>query len=83
LGVKPPTIRIPLAPVLWMASLCEFVFTPFGIEPPLHRRRVSFFQNNRAFSINKAKKVLGFQPQVSLREAIRRTIRWYRENGYL
>jgi len=83
LGVKPPTLRIPLAPVLWVASLCEIIFTPLGIEPPLHRRRVRFFQNNRAFSIKKAKTMLGFRPQVSLREAIRRTIRWYRENGYL
>ena len=83
LGVKPPSLRIPLAPVLLLASLCEFICTPLGIEPPLHRRRVSFFQNNRAFSINKAKTMLGFQPQVSLREAIRRTISWYRENGYL
>ena len=55
LGVDPPKIRVPLMPVLWLAAFCEFICTPLNLEPPLHRRRVSFFQNNRAFSINKAK----------------------------
>lgn len=83
LKVKPPSVRIPLQPVLWMASLCEALCVPLGVEPPLHRRRVSFFQNNRAFCIDKAKNVLGFQPQVSLEEAIRRTIAWYEQEGWL
>lgn len=83
LGVKPPSIRIPLQPVLLMASLCEAVCVPFGIEPPLHRRRVSFFQNNRAFCIDKVKKKLGYQPQVSLKESIQRTISWYEAEGWL
>jgi dihydroflavonol-4-reductase len=75
--------KIPLAPVLWLANLFEQIFVPLGLEPPLHRRRVSFFQNNRAFSIDKAKRLLGYQPQVSLREGIRRTINWYDEHGWL
>lgn len=83
LGVQPPRIRVPLTPVLWAASLCEAVFVPLGVEPPLHRRRVSFFQNNRAFSIDKAKSMLGYQPKVSLREALRRTIHWYQQQGWM
>ncbi len=83
LGVAPPKIRIPLAPVLWMASLCEAVCVPLHIEPPLHRRRVSFYQNNRAFDVSKAKEKLGYQPAVSLREAVRKTIDWYRREGWL
>ncbi|MDX1763014.1 MAG: NAD-dependent epimerase/dehydratase family protein [bacterium] len=83
LGVQPPRLRVPLAPVLALATLVETVCVPFGIEPPLHRRRVSFFQNNRAFSVAKAKEILGFQPRISLREGIRRTIAWYQEQGWL
>ncbi len=56
---------------------------PFGIEPPLHKRRVRFFRNNRAFSIEKAKRVLGYRPQVTLEEGMGRTVAWYREHGYL
>jgi dihydroflavonol-4-reductase len=82
LGVPPPRFRVPLAPVLWMAGCCERLFVPLKIEPPLHRRRVSFFQNNRAFSIRKAKEVLGLRPR-HLRESLRATIGWYREKGWL
>jgi len=83
LEVSPPGLRVPLAPVLLLATLCEKICVPLGIEPPLHRRRVSFFQNNRAFSVEKAKKLLGYQPRVSLREGIRKTIQWYEEHGWM
>lgn len=83
LGVSPPNLYVPMAPVLALATLCEKVFVPLGLEPPLHRRRVSFFQNNRAFSINKAKHLLGYQPQFSLEEGIQKTIQWYQAQGWL
>jgi nucleoside-diphosphate-sugar epimerase len=83
LGVAPPRLRLPLAPVLLAASACERLCVPLGVEPPLHRRRVSFFQNNRAFSVAKAKRVLGFRPRYSLRESLRSTIGWYRQQGWL
>ena len=83
LNVTIPKIKIPLTPVLLLAYICERICAPLGIEPPLHKRRVSFFQNNRAFSVEKAKNILGFQPQISLREGIKRTISWYEENGWL
>lgn len=83
LGVRPPRLRVPLAPMLALADLCEKVFVPLGLEPPLHRRRVSFFQNHRAFSVDKARRLLGFQPRMPLREALRATIGWYRRQGWL
>ena len=81
--VAPPKIKVPLAPVLVLAGLCEGLCEPFGIEPPLHKRRVSFFQNNRAFSIDKAKKVLGYEPKYSLQEGIQKTMYWYQEQQWL
>jgi nucleoside-diphosphate-sugar epimerase len=83
LGVKPPRLHLPMAPIVVMATLCERVCEPLGLEPPLHRRRVSFFQNNRAFSIEKVKQTLGFEPQMSLTEAIQKTIYWYQQQGWL
>jgi dihydroflavonol-4-reductase len=59
------------------------VCKPFGIEPPLHRRRIKFFKNNRAFNISKAKRVLGYAAQVELDEGMRRTVDWYRSEGLL
>lgn len=83
LGVRPPRWRLPLRPVLAAADLGERFCVPLGLEPPLHRRRVSFFQNDRAFTIDKARRLLGFQPRMGLREAVRSTISWYRESGWL
>lgn len=83
LGVEPPRLRVPLGPILTLADLCEKCLVPLGIEPPLHRRRVSFFQNDRAFSVEKARRVLGFRPRMPLREALRSTIGWYQQQGWL
>jgi dihydroflavonol-4-reductase len=83
LGVKKPYIRVPYWPMYFAGWLCEVVCKPFGIEPPLHRRRIKFFKNNRAFNISKAKRVLGYAAQVELDEGMRRTVDWYRSEGLL
>jgi dihydroflavonol-4-reductase len=59
------------------------VCVPLGIEPPLHRRRVDFWTKSRAFSIDKARRVLGYAPQVDLDEGVARTVAAYRQAGWL
>lgn len=82
-GVKPPTLHLPVWPV-WMAgAACEAVCAPFGIEPPLYRRRVDFFTKSRAFDITRARQEIHYNPRVGLREGIRRTLDWYRTQGWL
>jgi nucleoside-diphosphate-sugar epimerase len=80
---KPPRLRIPAGPVLAAGIICEKLCRPLHIEPPLHPRRVGFFTINRAFDIGKAKRMLGFAPQVNLREGLRRTVEWYRSENLL
>ena len=75
--------RIPAAPLKWAGALCEAVCVPLGIEPPLHRRRVDFWTKSRAFSIEKARRLLGYAPRVDVDEGIARTAAWYREAGWL
>lgn len=83
LEVKRPSIRIPLAPVMAAAYLCDAVCRPLRLNPPLYPRRVEFFSKHRAADISKARRLLGFQPQVSLMDGVRRTATWYREQGWL
>ena len=83
LNVKPPSLKLPMAPILALATICEKACEPFGIEPPLHRRRVSFFQNNRAFSIAKAKDILQFEPQYSIKDCIHATLNGYVSRGWI
>jgi nucleoside-diphosphate-sugar epimerase len=81
--VPPPRLRLPVWP-FWIAGVaCEALCAPFGIEPPIYRRRVDFFTKSRAFDISRARTELGYAPQVSLREGIRRTLEWYRREGWL
>jgi nucleoside-diphosphate-sugar epimerase len=82
-GVAPPRLHLPVWPV-WMAgAICEGLCAPLGIEPPLYRRRVDFFTKSRAFRIDRARRELGYAPRVGLDEGIRRTLAWYKEQGWL
>jgi nucleoside-diphosphate-sugar epimerase len=75
--------RIPARPIQWAGDLVEAVCVPLGLEPPLHRRRVDFWTKSRAFTIEKARRLLGYDPKVDLDEGIRRTAAFYREAGWL
>jgi nucleoside-diphosphate-sugar epimerase len=83
IGVRPPRLHFPVAPVYFAGLVCELVCKPFGIEPPLYRRRVDFFRKNRAFDVSKAKRELGFQPSIDLKTGIALTADWYRKQGLL
>lgn len=83
LGRKPPRGHLPLWPLLTAATAVEFVCRPLGIDPPLHRRRTDFFTKDRAFTSEKARRMIGYNPTVELEEGLRRTAEWYREVGLL
>ena len=82
-GVRPPSLRAPVWPFWVAGALCEAVCVPLRIEPPIYRRRVDFFTKSRAFDIARARRELGYSPQVGLDEGIRLTLAWYREQGWL
>jgi len=44
---------------------------------------VNDMTSDRAYSISKAMKDLGFRPKYDLKTGLRETIEWYRENGYI
>jgi nucleoside-diphosphate-sugar epimerase len=82
-GVPVPRLHLPVWPFWIAGALCEAVCVPFGIEPPIYRRRVDFFTKSRAFDIARACAEIGFAPGTGLREGIRRTLEWYRAHGWL
>jgi len=82
-GVRAPELHLPAWPFWAAGALCEAVCAPFGIEPPIYRRRVDFFTKSRAFDITRARQELGYAPAVGLREGIRRTLEWYRGAGWI
>ena len=83
LGIAVEIRHYPFRP-LWLAALaCETVYKVLPLEPPLFRRRVDWFRQNRAFDVRKARAELGYQPKVALREGLMATAAWYRAQRYL
>ena len=83
LGVKPPRLRVPkIVTKLGMALL-----SPFKNRKKMtffwHMKAVDIMYANREYSNEKAKRLLGWAPQVTMTEGFQRAIDWYLENGYL
>lgn len=83
LGRPHPKMRIPYTPVYLASVVCDKVCKLIGVSPPIYPRRVQFFSKDRAFSIDKAKRLLGYSPKVNLTQGLSNTTLWYRENGFL
>ena len=83
LGRSRPKGRVPYFPVYIASVICDAICRPLGLKPPLFPRRVQFFSKDRAFSIDKAKRVLGFKPRVSLKQGLINTAQWYRREGLI
>lgn len=78
-----PKIQIPFLPVYQASVICDKVCRTLGLSPPLYPRRVEFFQLDRAFSIDKARRLLGYRPKVSLKNGLQMTAEWYKEQGLI
>jgi len=70
----------------WVANMVrifleglEAIRIPLPVSPNTIRIMTPYWLCN----INKAKKQLGYLPQIDLREGLEETIRWYRDKGYL
>jgi dihydroflavonol-4-reductase len=83
LGRRVRVVRVPAWPVFAAADICEAVCRPFGLEPPLYRRRVAFFTKDRAFDTRKLRDVLGYRCRYTNEEGLAATARWYVEHGWL
>ena len=83
LGKEVQIVQVPFWPVYAVSAICELIFKPLPLEPPLFRRRADWFRQNRAFKIDRARAELGYDPKISVDEGLRRTGAWYLEHGYL
>ena len=83
MGTKVKIQYLPFFPLWISALICEMLCKPFGISPPLFRRRVDWFRSVRAFSIEKAVEVLGYNPKVGLAEGLHKTATWYKKHGFI
>lgn len=82
-GKSTTKLFLPPKPFQMLGDICERIFIPFGMEPPIFRRRVDFFTKSRSFDIGKASRILGYSPKVGIEEGLMLTAEWYRSKGYL
>ncbi len=73
-GARPPR-SVPLGFLKAAALTAEAVFLPLGKEPPISRRSLRFFTGNTAFSIERARSLLGFEPRYDLERGLAETYR--------
>jgi nucleoside-diphosphate-sugar epimerase len=79
---KPRPVWVPLWAARIMAAATEGYARRTGAaEPPaLTQAGIKFLGLNLDFSIEKAKRELGYRPRTSFDEGMRQTIAWYRQN---
>ena len=82
-GSRRRVLHAPMWPFVTAAYGFEATFSPLGLKPPLHRRRLDFFRKSFSFSTARAQQLLGFRAAIDFREGALRTTQWYRENGFL
>lgn len=79
-GGKSPRFHIPYRPLYGVATVAELVATLTRREPLLTRHGVQMFGSHNPLSIDKARRELGYEPKVPLRDGIRLAGKWYREH---
>jgi nucleoside-diphosphate-sugar epimerase len=81
MGIKKPTrsIPYPLASVLCRLFETGAWMLRLKTPPLLNRFRLKFMYTHLTFDISKARRELGYGPDISFDDAIRATVKWFRE----
>lgn len=81
LGADPPRIHVPYRALYAAGYVAERVgaLTRSRQQPILTRLGVKVFGNDNRHSIEKARRELGYEPQVGVREGVRLAAIWHRE----
>ncbi|BGP56387.1 hypothetical protein JCM8202_000335 [Rhodotorula sphaerocarpa] len=78
--VAPWTLPLPPQIGLMVAALGEGIAYMRGKTPNMTQGKVIYSTVNRFYNIEKARRILGYEPIVGLDEGIKRAVAWYKEN---
>jgi nucleoside-diphosphate-sugar epimerase len=82
LGVPPVTRTLPLWPLSLAGRCVELgwrALGPRGRVPPLTTYGISLLGGNQEFSIDKARRDLGYEPAYSIIQGVTEGVRWYQQ----
>ncbi len=82
IGASPPRFHVPYRALYAAGYLAErlAMLAPSRTRPPITRLGVAFFGTDNRYAIDKARRELGYSPQVGLRDAVRITAAWYQQH---
>ena len=83
LGIRRLPLYVPERAALIIASLSEKIFPLIGKTPPVSRKNIESTLADRIFTIDKARREIGFNPQVDPAEGLKKTVEWYMKQGWV
>ena len=83
LGVKPPTRYIPTSLAKLGIGLLSPIKNRHGTTFLWHRQTIQSMVEDRWYTNEKAKRLLGWSPRYTMVDCIKKTIDWYFANGHL
>lgn len=81
LGIQLRVVKISPYIMLMASSILERIFTILGRKPVVTRKNIQMTLQDRVYDVSKVKREVGFTPEVSMEEGIRKVIRWYKKKG--
>ncbi|MEO7197098.1 MAG: NAD(P)-dependent oxidoreductase [Solirubrobacterales bacterium] len=82
LGKEPPRV-LPTVAALGLVSVPQAAARIAGTDTESNRATMRYFARPATYSIEKARRVLGYEPKVGLDEGMRQTENWLRQHGLL
>jgi len=74
---------VPKYPMYGLFCLTDWIGRMTGRSFPVTLKNIRYISSGRQFSIEKARKELGYNPKVSLEEGLARTLDYYKEHNIL
>jgi len=82
-SVKLFPFTVPIFPMKIAALIMDKIYGKLNKEAPFSIAKLGFFIKSRAFSIKKAQSELGYEPQISFIDGMKKTIQWYQQQHWL
>jgi dihydroflavonol-4-reductase len=73
-GVRRPFVHLPMPLGLAAAYVIQSLFGLLGRRPPISRRTLDFYLKNNSYDIAKARRELGFAPEIDLSNGLQQTL---------
>jgi nucleoside-diphosphate-sugar epimerase len=80
IGARPPRLRVPYRALYAAGYAAERLANPAAARarPPITRLGVAFLGTHNEYAIGRARRELGYEPRVDLRDGVRHAAAWYR-----